>query len=189
MTTATASLMNTTSSADILRLQTQTEDLDATHTITELQIGLQNTIALANDIKAENVDLKKQLDSANAFSKANLQRHSDWKEAWKKEREVVSMREKQLEQNEMKWKARLEDSRNELKELERKKLLLNSECSIDGVSLDLLKDVHAEHDSKVQRLTEEVRSLLCILSTYSLSNTSPEHRQTSGGTNSTTRER
>ena len=164
--TSTASLTNTTSTADILRLQT--EDLDATQKITELQIDLQNTIALANDIKAENVDLKKQLDSANAFSKANIQRHSDWKEAWKKEREVVSKREKQLEQDEIKWKARLEDSRNELKELERKKLLLNSEFYIDGVGgggrsvgLDLLKDVHAEHDSKVQRLTEEVRSIVC----------------------------
>ena len=153
--TTTAILTNTTSSADILRLQT--EDLDATQTITELQIDLQNTIALANDIKAENVNLKKQLDSANAFSIANLQRHSDWKEAWKKEREVVSKREKQLEQDEIKWKARLEDSRNELKELERKKLLLNN--GGHSVGLDLLKDVHAEHDSKVQRLTEEVRSI------------------------------
>ena len=166
--TSTASLTNTTSTADILRLQT--EDLDATQTITELQIDLQNTIALANDIRAENVDLKKQLDSANAFSKANIQRHSDWKEAWKKEREVVSKREKQLEQDETKWKARLEDSRNELKELERKKLLLKSECPVDGVGgggrsvgLDLLKDVHAEHDSKVQRLTEEVRSVMFVL--------------------------
>lgn len=131
-------------------------DLEATQTITELQIDLQNTIAFANEIKLENVDLKKQLESANSFSKANLQRHAVWKEAWKKEREIVSKRENQLERNEATWKAKLEQQRKEWDELERRKIL-NSEGKVGGGSgLDVLKEIQVEYTSKTERLANEV---------------------------------
>ena len=119
----------------------------------ELQIELQNAIALCSSIKSENTDLKQQLSDANAFSAANLQRHSKWKESWKKERELVLQREKNLARDEAKWKINLEERRNELDELERKQML-NSVGS--GTQLGLLKDMESDYASKTNRLGRDV---------------------------------
>ena len=107
-------------------------------------------------MKDENAQLKKQLNDANSFTKANLQRHVEWKEAWKKERECLEHRETQLEQDEAKWRIKLEEGRRELKELQRKKLLDSSSNVSSGGITNLWKDIQAEHDSKMTRLTEEV---------------------------------
>ena len=154
--------LNASSSLKLLQQQQHHTDelstsLDAAQTITELQIDLQQTIALANEMKDENAQLKKQLNDANSFTKANLQRHVEWKEAWKKERECLAHRETQLEQDEAKWKIKLEEGRRELKELERKKVLDSSSNDSDSGGIkNLWKDIQVEHDSKMTRLTEEV---------------------------------
>ena len=151
--------LNASSSLKLLQQQQQHTDelstsLDAAQTITELQIDLQQTIVLANEMKDENAQLKKQLNDANSFTKANLQRHVEWKEAWKKERECLAHRETLLEQDEAKWIIKLEEGRRELKELERK-IDSSSNDSSGGIT-NLWKDIQAEHDSKMTRLTEEV---------------------------------
>lgn len=153
--------LNASSSLKLLQQQHHHTDelstsLDAAQTITELQIDLQQTIALANEMKDENAQLKKQLNDANSFTKANLQRHVEWKEAWKKERECLAHRETQLEQDEAKWRIKLEEGRREFKEMERKKLLDSSSNDSSGGITNLWKDIQAEHDSKMTRLTEEV---------------------------------
>jgi DNA repair exonuclease SbcCD ATPase subunit len=139
----------------------QLEDASTTimtdETITELQIELKSAVALASEIKSENDDLKRQLESANAFSNANLQRHAEWKEVWKKEREAVSMREKQLEREEAKWKAKLEDRRKEMDEMDMK-IMLSKDAGVGGAGLlDLVKEIQAEHAKKTERLINEVR--------------------------------
>lgn len=132
-------------------------DLEATETITDLQVELQTSNALVKEIKSENDDLRRQLESANAFLKANLQRHADWKVAWKIERDLLSMREKKLENAEVKWKAKLEDLRKESDELERKNVWSRNGAKVHGgVELDRFKEIVAEHDSKTEVLTNEV---------------------------------
>ena len=81
----------------LLATDNSTNDIETVQTITELKIELQNTLALANDYKEENIRLKKELASTNAFSNANLQRHAEWKEVWSLEKDALALREKQLE--------------------------------------------------------------------------------------------
>ena len=98
---------------------------DAAEIIAELQLELKNACAIASETKSENEDLKRKLEAAVAFSNSNLQRQAEWKEVWKKEREVVSMRERQLERDEDMWKAKMEERRKELDELELKRTSIN----------------------------------------------------------------
>ena len=126
-------------------------DLDAAQTIAELQFELKNTIACSRELKKENVDLKKQLESTHAFSEANLKRHAGWKETWKKEREIVANREKQLEKEEATWASKLEERKSQLNEIEKKKVLAE-----DAFSCDILKVAEADHTEKVEKLTNEV---------------------------------
>ena len=93
-----------------------TTNVETAQAITELQIELQNSLALTNDYKEENIRLKKELASANAFSNANLQRHAEWKEVWRQEKDALAKREQQLEIDEASTKCRLEEGRRELKE-------------------------------------------------------------------------
>ena len=72
----------------IQQLEDASSRLVLDETITELQIEMKSAVALAGEIKSENDDMKRQLESANAFSNANLQRHAEWKEVWKKDQEV-----------------------------------------------------------------------------------------------------
>ena len=125
-----------------------TTNVETAQAITELQIELQNSLALTNDYKEENIRLKKELASANAFSNANLQRHAEWKEVWSLEKDALAEREKQLEIDEASMKCRLEEGRRELS-------MLNT----SGGGLDDT-DVQTEHASKVERLTEEVRCFI-----------------------------
>ena len=69
-------------------IATNTTNVETAQAITELQIELQNSLAVANDYKEENLDLKKQLASAN-----------------------------ELEIDEASMKCRLEEGRRELKEI------------------------------------------------------------------------
>ncbi|KAL7431057.1 hypothetical protein ACHAXH_001426, partial [Discostella pseudostelligera] len=132
-------------------------ELEATETVTELQIELRDANGLVNEIKSENEELRQHLESANAFSKANQQRHAEWKAAWKVEREVLLLREKQLEKDEAEWKAKLDDLRKESGELERRKFMNNIEgAKVHGsVGLELLKDLETEHASKTEALINE----------------------------------
>jgi len=141
----------------IQQLEDASTTIMADETITELQIELKSAVALASEIKSENDDLKRQLELANAFSNANLQRHAEWKEVWKKEREALSMREKQLEREEAKWKARLEDRRKEMDEMDMK--MINSNyVGVGGAGLsDLVKEIQVEHAKKTEGLINEVR--------------------------------
>ena len=137
-----------------------------TEEIYDLEIKLQTANGMVNEIKSENEELRRQNEMANAFSKANQQRHAEWKAAWKVEREVLSMREKQLEKDEAKWKVKLEDLRKEANELETKKLLNNIEGAKvhhGGVGLALLKDIETEHDSKTEALINEVSETFFLL--------------------------
>jgi len=134
-----------------------TTNVETAQAITTLQIELQNSIALANDYKQDNTELKRQLDSANAFSSANLQRHAMWKEVWRQEKDALAKREKQLEQDEKALNCRLEEGRRELKEM--KLSVLNTS---NGGGLDV-NDIQSEHASKVEKLTEEVRSIVSYL--------------------------
>jgi rRNA maturation endonuclease Nob1 len=124
----------------------------------ELQIELKGAVALATELKSENDDLKRQLESHIAFSNANLQRHAEWKDVWKKEREVVSMREKQLEMDESKWKMKLEERRKEMAEIDRK--LNDSGVVLAGGAglLDLMKEIQIEYQNKIERLMNEASS-------------------------------
>lgn len=142
-----------------------TTNVETTQAITELQIELQNSLALAKDYKEENLDLKKQLASANAFSNTNLQRHAEWKEVWRQEKDALVEREKRLEIDEASMKCRLGEGRREMKEM--KLSMLNT---TNGGGLDV-NDIQSEHASKVEKLTEEVRFivssyLLNVLSDY-----------------------
>ena len=126
-------------------------------TITELQIEMKSGVALAGEIKSENDDMKRQLESANAFSNANLQRHAEWKEVWKKEREVVLMREKQLERDEAKWKTKLEEWKKEMDEMDRKRMNSNGAGVGGGAGLlDVVNEIQVEHANKTEKLTNEV---------------------------------
>jgi len=131
-----------------------TNNVETAQAITELQIELQNSLALANEYKQDNTELKRQLDLANAFSNANLQRTAEWKEVWRQEKDALAKREKQLEIDEASMKCRLEEGRRELKEM--KLSVLNT----NGGGLDV-NDIQSEHASKVEKLTEEVR-YICV---------------------------
>lgn len=133
-------------------------DFVSTEIITDLQIELQNANVLTNEIKSENEELKRQLESANAFSKANQQRHIEWKAAWKVEREALSIREKRLEKDEANWKAKLEDLRRESEELEGRKLLKIEGAKVlgAGVGMNLLKDIDEENACRTEALANEV---------------------------------
>ena len=144
---------------------TNNANLDTIQTITELQIELQNSRALANEYKQDNTELKRQLDSANAFSNANLKRLANTREVWRQEKDALAKREKQLEQDEARMRCRLEEGRRELKEM--KLSVLNT---TNGGGLDV-NDIQSEHASKVEKLIEEVRFivssyLLSVLSVY-----------------------
>ena len=148
-----------------LATDNSTNDIETIQTITELKIELQNTLALASDYKQDNTELKRQLDSANAFSNANLQRQSTKAEVWRQEKDALAKREKQLEQDEARMRCRLEEGRRELKEM--KLSVLNT---TNGGGLDV-NDIQSEHASKVEKLIEEVRFivssyLLSVLSVY-----------------------
>jgi hypothetical protein len=125
----------------------------------ELQIELKGAVALATELKSENDDLKRQLESRIAFSNANLQRHAEWKDVWKKEREVVSMREKQLEMDEAKWKMKLDERRKEMAEIDR---TMNGNGVVElagGAGLmDLMREIQIEHQNKIERLINETNS-------------------------------
>lgn len=138
-------------------------DIDATEAINDLQIELQSAKSLVDEIKSENEQLRQQVEAANAFSRANQQRHTEWKAAWKVEREVLSTREKQLEKDEIKWMARLDDLRKELEELEGRKLwnIEGSKCHGEK-GLNLLKDVEAEHAIKTEALLNEVGEIMFV---------------------------
>ena len=127
-------------------------------TMIELQIELKGAVALATELKSENDDLQRQLESHIAFSNANLQRHAEWKNVWKKEREVVSMREKQLEMDEANWKVKLEERRKEMAEIDRK--MNDNGVKLPGGAglLDLMKNIQIEHQNKIERLINEARS-------------------------------
>jgi hypothetical protein len=141
----------------IQQLEDASSRLVLDETITELQIEMKSAVALAGEIKSENDDMKRQLESANAFSNANLQRHAEWKEVWKKEREVVLMREKQLERDEAKWKTKLEERRKEMDEMDKKKMNSNGAGVGGGAGfLDLVNEIQVEHANKTEKLTNEV---------------------------------
>jgi len=125
-------------------------------TITELQIEVKSAVALAREIKSENDDLKRQLESANAFSNANLQRHVEWKEVWKKEREVALMREKHLERDEAKWKTKLEERRKEMDEMDKKRMNSTGAGLGGGTLVNLVNEIQIEHANKTEKLTNEV---------------------------------
>ena len=137
-----------------------TTNVETARAITELEIELKQTLALTNDYKEENIRLKKELASANAFSNANLQRHAEWKEVWRQEKDALALakRERQLEIDEA--RCRLEDGRRELKEM--KLSVLNT---TNGGGLDVT-DIQSEHASKVEKLTEEVRCFICLFSAW-----------------------
>ena len=61
--------------------------------------------AVASEVKKENEILQQKLEEAVTFSNAHLKRHAEWKEVWKKERELLSMRERQVEKDEAKCKS------------------------------------------------------------------------------------
>ena len=141
--------MNT--AAILRRHEDSASSLEAERIIAELQIDLQNTITLSAGLKRENADLKKQLLDDNAFSNANLQRHQNWKEAWKKERETILARERQFE-----TKCKVEEKRiaDRRKEIQEKKLALDGSVG-GGVHQDVLKDLKTEHASKIDSLNQE----------------------------------
>ena len=141
--------MNT--AAILRRHEDSASSLEAERIIAELQIDLQNTITLSAGLKRENADLKKQLLDDNAFSNANLQRHQNWKEAWKKERETILARERQFE-----TKCKVEEKRiaDRRKEIQEKKLALDGSVG-GGIHQDVLKDLQTEHASKIDSLNQE----------------------------------
>ena len=136
-----------------------TTNVETVQAITELQIELQNSLALANEYKQDNTELKRQLDSANAFSNANLQRHAEWKEVWRQEKDALVGREKRLEIEEVKLQTRLEEGRRAQKEM--KLSMLNTKGGLD------VTDTRSEEAEKVdEKLREEVSFyiyLLCLM--------------------------
>jgi len=135
-----------------------TTNVETAQAITELQIELQNSRALTNEYKQENTELKRQLDLANAFSNANLQRHAEWKEVWRQEKDALVGQEKQLEIEEVKLQTRLEEGRRAQKEM--KLSMLNTKGGLD------VTDTRSEEAEKVEKLREEVSFyiyLLCLM--------------------------
>lgn len=128
-------------------------ELDAAEKINELRVELDNAVKLCSSIKAENASLKQALSDANAFSAGNLQRHAEWKEAWKKERDHASKREQDLQ----KLKAKLEAQKKELDARERK--APRSDLIDEGrggvCAIDRLNDIQAEHAQKAEALEQE----------------------------------
>jgi len=142
----------------MIRKMDSTTDLDAAETITELQVELQTANELVKEIKSENEELRRQLDSTNTFLNANQQRHMEWKAAWKVERDVHSMREKRLEKEEAKLKANLENLRKELDEVEKKKASIVEASQLHcSTRFEFGKDIEAEYSGKIETLTNEVR--------------------------------
>jgi len=124
--------------------------LDTTQIISELQFELQNSVALCASLKSECKSQKQQLLDANAFSTANLKRHAAWKEVWKKERDNMLKREKEVER----MKVKLLEDRKEL-EGSKRKHMLDSALVDSSIRLDHLQDVQAEQARKTERLTQE----------------------------------
>lgn len=121
----------------------------------DMEEQLQSAVQIATELKRENETLKRELEDARTFSKESQQRNSEWRESWKKELDIVSKREKELEREEAKWKHRLDERKMELEAMERKYDLL-SEKELTGLTSDLVKQFESEYAPKINRLTEEV---------------------------------
>jgi chromosome segregation ATPase len=123
----------------------------------DMEEQLKSAVQIATELKRQNETLKRELEDAREFSKESQQRNSEWRESWKKELDVVSKREKELEREEAKWKHRLDERKMELEAMERKYNLL-SEKEVTGLTSDLSKQFESEFATKINRLTEEVGS-------------------------------
>jgi chromosome segregation ATPase len=128
-------------------------------TAIEVEEQLQSAVKLATQLKQENSLLSRELEDAREFSRNNAVRNSEMRECWKRELEMVEKREKELKEEEAKWKQRIESKKSELEALE-KKFFAQSENSLPHGNADQLKLLENEYNTKLNRLEEEVRS--CI---------------------------
>ncbi|KAL9186785.1 hypothetical protein ACHAXT_010505 [Thalassiosira profunda] len=127
-------------------------NLNAAQEIDELRHELRTSLAFTCDLTQENAALRKQTQDADALSKVWQQRHAEWKDVWRKERESLLDREKKLEQEE----AKLETQRRELQLSEsRQQAVNNNNGEESGAHLEVLKKVQAEHAAKTERLVQE----------------------------------
>ena len=74
---------------------------------------------------------------------------------------MILKKERELEREEATWKVRLEERKKELEEMEKKWILNREEvCSVGGViKLEILKEMEVEHNSKIDKLTQEVSAV------------------------------
>ena len=140
----------------VQQLEDASSKLDASEIITELQLELRSACAVASEVKKENEILQQKLEEAVTFSNAHLKRHAEWKEVWKKERELLSMRERQVEKDEAKCKSLMEDERRR-EELESKTINNNTNSNNSGALgvADLIKEIQTEHADKFESLINE----------------------------------
>jgi len=92
--------------------------LELSETIHELQTQLQVALEVASGLKEENGVLKTSLEDCRASNAAQQRRSEEWRNAWKKEVDLVSKREKQLLHDENAWDFKLAEKRGQLDELE-----------------------------------------------------------------------
>ena len=130
--------------------------LDLSETVHSLQLNLQAALDVASCLKDENVTLKKHLEDSRSSNIATQRRHSEWREAWKTEVDLVSKRERELANAEKLWNAKLIDKKRELDELEevlsKKKDGARNECDSNA-------QINANNSNqcmKLRHLEEEV---------------------------------
>lgn len=140
----------------VQHLEDASSQLDASEVITELQLELRSACAKTSEVKKENEILQQKLEEAVTFSNAHLKRNAEWKEVWKKERELLSMRERQVEKDEAKCKSLMEDERRR-EESESKTKSNNTNSNNSGALgvADLIKEIQTEHADKSESLINE----------------------------------
>lgn len=92
--------------------------LELRETIHELQTQLQAALDVASGLKENNSVLKSSIEDCRASNAAQQRRYEEWRNAWKKEVDLVAKREKKLLHDEKAWDAKLAEKRLQLDEIE-----------------------------------------------------------------------
>ncbi len=130
--------------------------LDLSETVHSLQLNLQAAIDVASGLKEENITLKKHLEDSRSSNIASQRRHSERREAWKMEVELVSKRERELAHAEKNWNAKLIDKKRELDELEELLSKKKDEARHESDSNAQINANNSNQCMKLRHLEEEV---------------------------------
>ncbi len=129
--------------------------LELRETIHELQTQLQAALDVASGLKENNCVLKSSLEDCRASNAAQQRRNEEWRNAWKKEVDLVAKREKKLLHDKNVWDAKLAEKRLQLDEIE-SQLAKKKDETRSTLEFNAKGSNNQNHDIKIEHLEKEV---------------------------------